>query len=450
MLSLKKITDYHSSFYNIVLPITRDGDIVVWNSKSGAIIAFENEVWEEIGKTNYSEDVLGKYFDALVKNGIIVPKGLNEFNSIKFEALKGQFSIDSDCLTFVIAPTLNCNFRCSYCFENSNRKQATMDLKIIDDVLQYVQNTAMNRKVEKIKVRWFGGEPLMSYSTVMLPFSKKMVQWCVINGVGYESAITTNGFYLDEPVVDGLLQDCYVRSFQISIDGCKEEYCRRKGASSSAFDNVIDNIFTLSRKVYETGVDSKIHIRLNSDNANKQSVIDFYKMIRSDSRFHDNLSFYIGQVINYETSCYRDDDVFTLSEYEEFERDFDRIQGKNRIRYFKPKRTWCLQHTLNCICIGPEGELYKCEHDFGDTSRVVGSVREGFTFPEYLFKFMFQEPKAQCKNCKIFPVCLCGCPSINLSSKNPVCCSTMQKAIDGACNRYYYKTRKNKQQGGIL
>ncbi len=55
-----------------------------------------------------------------------------------------------------IAPTLRCNFGCSYCFEG---EQASEDMteKTMDDICRYVE--MMSPAVRRLGITWYGGEP---------------------------------------------------------------------------------------------------------------------------------------------------------------------------------------------------------------------------------------------------------------------------------------------------
>ena len=77
---------------------------------------------------------------------------------------------------------------------------------------------------------------------------------------------------------------------------------------------------------------------------------------------------------------------------------------------------------MNSLCIGPKGELYKCEHDFGVDEKCIGSITEGIYFSDHFMQYMNQPLPQKCKECKIFPLCLGGCPNArSYSADNSSC-----------------------------
>lgn len=90
----------------------------------------------------------------------------------------------------------------------------------------------------------------------------------------------------------------------------------------------------------------------------------------------------------------------------------------------------CSLSCLNNFCIGPDGELYKCEHHFGRKGFIVGNV---FSDERCRFLQEFESAiqafrsKDLCRKCPIFPICLGGCPNSNfLGGRNADCKSYIE------------------------
>ena len=82
----------------------------------------------------------------LMEGGFIIPKNFDEFNVIKSMHYRGRFGANK-ALTMTLIPTMNCNFRCPYCYEkdkkypvkkNDNRGNGLL-------ILQERQGEAMNK-----------------------------------------------------------------------------------------------------------------------------------------------------------------------------------------------------------------------------------------------------------------------------------------------------------------
>lgn len=76
-------------------------------------------------------------------------------DNFKLRFLANSFS--KDHLDLTIAPTLKCNLCCPYCFEE-NKPLFVMDSDICDQIVKFVNK---HNFAKKIRITWFGGEPLL-------------------------------------------------------------------------------------------------------------------------------------------------------------------------------------------------------------------------------------------------------------------------------------------------
>lgn len=90
---------------------------LAYNSYSGAIVALDAEY--EKGLFENGANCPSEIVDNLTDAGLLVPDGLDEIEHLKEISLACR--MQSKSLSFTIAPTLNCNFRCPYCYENGKR-----------------------------------------------------------------------------------------------------------------------------------------------------------------------------------------------------------------------------------------------------------------------------------------------------------------------------------------
>lgn len=424
------MSEYKLSQYNIVLPIQND-EFIIWNTKTGSIVSLEKELWDCLNCHEYQYPIVTKNLKDLLKQGVVVSSKLNEWNQIVYKQKSFQLS-DSNSLDFVIAPTLECNYHCSYCFEKSKHNYPLMDDVTIANIFACISDQLRKRKRKKLTICWFGGEPLLGFCKVIMPLSKQLISFCSELGIEYEARIITNGYFLERRITEELINSCKVRAFQITFDGEVKLYCEKKGVRPEAYYRVKDNVFSLSKIVQDTGELCKINIRLNVDKDNLDSISNFLTEIKSDDRYIDNMNFYLGKIVQYNSNnC----SSFSLKEFEEVSLNFNSLLNRES-KFPNPRHIWCKQHTMNCLCIGPMGEFYKCEHDFGDDSKCIGDVVNGITFSQYLLNFLFQNFNENCKACQLFPICLGGCPNIRLDTDSKDCYLTMDTAIRIAIEHY--------------
>ena len=104
------------SFYNIILDESA-AEVQLWNTKRGSIVKLERPVYEEFERSDF-EGAGKQYIETLLKEGVLVPAGLNERQEILFRARQRQYSTAYESFGFVVAPTLACNFHCPFRFKN--------------------------------------------------------------------------------------------------------------------------------------------------------------------------------------------------------------------------------------------------------------------------------------------------------------------------------------------
>lgn len=404
------------SFYNIVIPnLSDESYIYVFNSKSGAIIKLESEVWNALRDSNFNSQNVQNNIVELLNQGIVVAANKNETQEIMFEMRAKQYE-KREMLSLIVAPTLQCNYKCIYCFEDnvSPKMMGTYEIqKIIEFITKYQRKYS---NVHKIFIHWFGGEPLLAYERVIEPLSDLLLNLTRKKNIEYCSKITTNGYLLNEHIFVPLIEKYKITNFQITFDGRCDNYHRMKRPPIDAYKTTKKNIILLSN--YKEKVqreDLKIDIRINVDKTNIEDVKLFVQELKQSPGYKNNFNFYLGRIRG---TC----DSFNIEEFEHYQNEFD-VFLKKEPKIFNPKKIWCNQFTLNSFCIGPSGELYKCENDFGRNERIIGDVATGLYYNEYLENYLNQTINEGCKNCKIFPICLGGCPNFRFHSKNKHLCS---------------------------
>ena len=184
------------------------------------------------------------------------------------EYIKSLFLVknieNSKILRITIAPSLACNFNCSYCFENHSDKNV-MSLETQDKLISFIKNIVSCYKEKKLYITWFGGEPLL-FPEIIEYISKPLISFCEENDVKYSAGIITNGYYFNQKNVE-LLNKYKVLSAQITLDGLEYNHnlTRHLLNGEGSFKQIIDNLNTVN-------FDGIINIRNNIHNDNKQDV----------------------------------------------------------------------------------------------------------------------------------------------------------------------------------
>lgn len=181
--------------------------------------------------------------------------------------------IDNDRSTFDlhINPTLNCNFRCWYCYEQ-HEIGSKMSENVFQAVLHFISRlTAEKAGLQFLNLSFFGGEPLMHFNKVAEPIIRHAAKECESHGIGLHVHFTTNAFLLSDSVLEKLSP--FNVSFQITLDGARELHnkVRHTAAGKGSYDTILNNI----RRAALAGKQVLARVNYTSDNIDSvHSIVD--------------------------------------------------------------------------------------------------------------------------------------------------------------------------------
>ncbi len=300
---------------------------------------------------------------------------------------KGSFN------RFLIFTTLDCNARCAYCYERGCR-HISMDPQTARAAAAFI---AEHAKGEKIKLRWFGGEPLLNRKAIDL-ITKELRG----SGIEYSTDMISNGYLFDSETVQTARDLWKLQKVQITLDGTEEVYNRTKaytGAVNNPYERVMRNIALL---LYG-GVSVQIRMNMNAENAGNLLTL----AEELDHRFPDkkNLSVYPALLQSYGAAPepFRSQQEKAIC--------FDRLQDKLRTLGLsrpvplprRPSLNYCMADDDSAVTILPDGKLGKCEHDIG--GGFVGDLERGIQDSERCAYWKERFDLPDCKACPLLPCC---------------------------------------------
>lgn len=107
-----------------------------------------------------------------------------------------------------------CNLACPYCYIHKSKRH--MSQHVVERVLASIEATAASGEVDRIHVRYAGGEPMLRLD-VMQRFHAAALERCAQHGVQFSAAVLTNGTAL-QPAGVAWLKQAGV-SVSVSVDG---------------------------------------------------------------------------------------------------------------------------------------------------------------------------------------------------------------------------------------
>lgn len=150
--------------------------------------------------------------------------------------------LDPTFLELIVLPTEQCNFRCTYCYEDFKIGRMSPDTVLALKRLI----TARADNGADLLLSWFGGEPLLAQDIVLEVSGHAQDLFAELDR-SYVSHITTNAYRLRPDLFRQLLS-VGVRKFQITLDGPRDVHdrtrVRRDGGGS--FDVIWANLMEIS------------------------------------------------------------------------------------------------------------------------------------------------------------------------------------------------------------
>lgn len=376
---------------------------VVYNNLSGAMIEVKRDLYDSIRNNDVKQLPKPQYYKALSHGKFIVEENIDEVEEIK-KTRQNAFEAVS-VIGLQIVPTLGCNFKCTYCYEQAQDKTKLMRPEVMDAVIDLV-----NRKVKStsqyLNTMWFGGEPLLAVDCIQY-LGKALFRLSQNNNIQYSAGIVTNGYLLNEKNVGMLLQH-KINACQVTIDGPEEIHDRRRMLKNGGktWRTIVDNV------KYAISKGMRVSIRMNLDKININSIEVLLKELEEVQILkHVRVSF--GLVSHFGNACRSiENTLLTLPEANSILKqkklkDLLRKPREEQIKRAVPDFIGCVATGAHSVIVGPEGELYKCSKSIGDEREQCGTI---FGMNEAHPNFrkwvdcsnLEVEP---CKRCPMLPIC---------------------------------------------
>lgn len=406
--------EYKKSIYTRTLKID-DDTWLVHNLASGSECILDKAERLILDSCKISKDT-GEFLKQLYEMGIIVNSKVDEKACLELERKISMYSFSTEEVGYVIAPTMDCNAHCFYCYENETRKSCYMDSKTEEALIKYIKEMALGKK--KLFVSWFGGEPLLC-KDLLLRVSKSLTDFSVNNNIEYYSEMTTNGYYLNE-IVDEI-HSLELSDIQVSIDGFKDDYEKRKEyINKNSWEKVVDNIY----KISNLGI--HITLRFNFDKRNIASIKKAVSFFIKNEKWNDNISIYFYPLEPNGKSCQF---LYKESEYEEIMADLythlyaeGYYKNKSYALDFHKLSLPCYGATLGTVAIDYKGLIYQCQHLLCREEFAIGNVFDGIVITESISNWYDGTVKDECQKCDVLPLCQGGCVTKpKLGQENYVC-----------------------------
>lgn len=376
-------------------------------------------------------------FSALIKLGIIIDENFDEISFLITEHRKIIYSPDNFRLT--ILPTLECNFKCWYCYEENITGQMTDKTKQL--LLKYLKYNVFNAAIKRFQLDWFGGEPLLYFDNVVYPLSKQIKKLCEENNIVFNNMITTNGFLINSEMIEKF-KSINLSGFQITLDG-NEKHHNKVKKGQNVYKRTIENIIA----VLENIENINFLLRINYTEKNIKGITEIINDI--PNQYRNNIEIGLQQVWQTET-VNKDIDVTSVNI--EFENSgFVAPLYKLEERFYR-----CYADLLSQLVVNYNGDIYKCTaRDYANQKpdgvlSNDGQINWNSTYYKRMANTTIEKNK--CISCNYLPVCWGPCSQKLLEYKEDefekICnIAGIESTIKFLLNNFYNKNiLKNKAE----
>lgn len=416
-----------------------DGNVICMNGISGNVFSISEDIYNHLLKRILSfPNKDGNDMDVvrmLYKLNFLIDDDKDEIAELR---LRYNKAMHSTTYHLIINPTLECNFRCWYCYES--HQKGRMNIDTMERVKKFIEETVRRKDISHFHLSWFGGEPLLYFNEVMYPIAQFAQQKAKEYGKTFEHSMTSNGYCLSEEVIKKSAE-INLTGIQVTLDGNRELHNKVRNCNGMpSYDIIVNNII----RYCQSNHNNKIILRINYTNEIIQSNLEeVFQYIPEDIRPQITASFHrVWQTIGLEKAG--TDIVEKVQKIKDL-----KYSTSHNASYRRYKGEVCYADSSNYANINFDGDVYRCTgNDYKRENRLGYLNEQGrivWEQKELLNKVNdisnFENPV--CLKCKKLAVCggLCFKKKFKYITTGKHICSKsqMDTGLDVFVKEYYLR-----------
>lgn len=376
----------------------KDGNTLLYNYAKDSILVLLPELYkivkEHDEKADGIKNIHPELYAALCENGFIVEEDADEAEQAML-AITEKLATRG-MLHLIINPTLDCNLRCWYCYEE-HTKNCYMNEETMRRIIMLADREARRDELHTISLSFFGGEPLLKADRIAIPLIREIKKICSEHDKNLKVHFTSNAVLLSEKTADELAALDVYTHFQIPFDGGRSMHDKTKAmpGGKGTYAIVLNNVSRALAKGFS------VTVRCNYTDEN----IGSFKELADDisllpGQYRERIWFSIHRVWQVTPTEGLNQKEKELREY---------ITGKGLTRNTEHQKvlTNCYADYDSTMVINYNGDVFKCTaRDFNHENR-IGTLEEDGTVTETDKSRLYRTRRfcKECRTCKILPIC---------------------------------------------
>ena len=394
------------SQYTSIVPYKNK--FALYNSFENKVVFIEKELKDLVNENKHNikniENIHPTFFQYIKRGKFIVENDLDELKKVK--DLSYDIDNNDDSFLLTVNPTMNCNFRCWYCYE-TRIKDSRINISMLDSIKKFITNTIKESRIKFFSLSFFGGEPLLFFNKNVTPLIDHIQKESKEYNKEFYISFTTNGYLINDKFIEYFLTKNIPVYLQITFDGNREQHDKVRYINNKrgSYDEIVKNIkrillydiFTVRARINYTSENVKSCFEIMDDFVDLPEIIKESRLVFDFHRvWQDDREDELGDVINENIQHIKDKGFNVSVKY-----------APNNVKES------CYADKRNSAVINYNGDIYKCtardfkrEHRLGYRTEEGQLIWENNSLENRMNSKFKNKP---CLLCSILPICNGGC-----------------------------------------
>lgn len=389
------------SIYNSFIHINAQHSLL-YNAMSDKFLILTSDLADKYRTSGIKEiptDTNDLFYQRLIQEKFLVETEKNESDLLK--EITWRTDNDDSIYILTINPTLDCNFKCWYCYEN-HIPQSVMNEDMLSALRKHIKDMLEQKEIRIFVLSFFGGEPLLAFEENVKPLIDYTQNLCMEKGIQLRISFTTNGYLLTRERIEQL-ENYPISSFQITLDGDRKTHDKvRKTREGNGSYNIIQ---AHVRLLLERHIQVTLRINYTAHNIKACAAI-----AEDLSTINDNEKPYLHIDLQH---VWQDSENNIDKEVRALKKIFYNYGLRARVPLSDHVRVPCYADKRNECVINYNGDVFKCtardftpENRYGHLQADGTIIWEGDRHERHMHTAFTSNT---CATCRIAPLCKGGC-----------------------------------------